>query len=699
MSSNGNSCVDLMRGTLVRPIARYPSNIAGDASLKVAENQVETTLNMAAGSGDTIFRVSDASRLVVDMLLTIDNEIVSVSSIDPATNNITVVRGFDGTIASPHNPGRVLRAYIDAWHHNALAAEITAIESALGPNLANVSSAGGPAILSSNYRWQRVPGGTLVAGLNVVTLTPVPKGVNGTNTYHYLYVSGGTGAAEACLISGGTAVAGAASGTVFITCANAHSGAWTIGTSSDGIQEAIWSLPKDAGGAEGGVINLPPGMLPIYKGFAIPKGAVTVQGQGTYATVLDLRAMGTGYACWMTGAGGSNWLSGFTIKGPAPAMAASEFAVVMQDQNSSGLNDIDIALVPNGVKVTGSSTYRIWLQYMGTGYLTGTGGTGILIEGGADHFLSYIAHSDSDNNDLAAIRIRNSGGTTIDTVDCLGAGLLIDPDGSSSQTVAWVFLRGAMFDSTQNEAMKMAPVNGGRVIGVVASNSWFASSITKDGVRIEAAVPNRVEYVSFTGMRLVKNAKHGIAIVGNGIRAVTISASLIMENNTAGGSNGIHVQDASDLIFTGNQIATPTGGVSKHEIGIMFAGGPSDNIVVSDNIIKDFNSSPIGGLEFVTGLNRLFSNNLPTSNTLITGPAATTLNLTGTPFEQFQLTGTVPVQTITPVWYGRKITLVFSDAAPGGVVGGGNIKKTRAVTQNGMLWMQYDVGGWNVIGP
>ena len=251
MATNNDNCVDLMSGTLVRPIARYPASVAADSALKVASNRVQTTLVGAVGAGDTLWTMGDTSRLVPDMLLSIDSEIVSITVING--NVITVVRGFDGTQPSSHASGRTASANITAWHHNTLAAEITAIEQALGPNLSNVGSGSGSgsglgAISNCAYMFaSQSPGGNLVVGLNVITLTPVPQGVNGTNAGHPLYISGGTGAAESVAIGGGTAVSGAASGTVIVTCVNAHSGAWTIGTATGGIQEAIGSLPSAGG--------------------------------------------------------------------------------------------------------------------------------------------------------------------------------------------------------------------------------------------------------------------------------------------------------------------------------------------------------------------------------------------------------------------------------------------------------------------
>lgn len=242
-----------MKGALVRPIARYPSAVAYDDPLKVASNRVSTTLARNAGLGDTLLTVSDASRIVPQMLFTIDSEILSVSAVDYSTSMVTVIRGFDGTQPACHSAGTTLNANITAWHHNVLAAEITAIEQALGPNLSNVGGGSGggsiPGMITNcAYMFAaQSPGGSLNAGLNVITLAPVPQGIYGTSLGHPLYISGGTGAAEAVTIGGGTAVAGASSGTVIVTCVNAHSGAWTIGSASGGIQEAIAALPVAGG--------------------------------------------------------------------------------------------------------------------------------------------------------------------------------------------------------------------------------------------------------------------------------------------------------------------------------------------------------------------------------------------------------------------------------------------------------------------
>ncbi len=123
---------------------------------------------------------------------------------------------------------------------------------------------------------------TLTGGVAAtVTLGPVPAGVNGTDTHHYLYISGGTGTAEAVLITGGTALSGAPIGTVTFTPANNHSGEWTISSASHGIVEAMYSCPNLP-------IVAPPGSLDIYAPIYVVLSTAGLVGAGPNQTDLLL---------------------------------------------------------------------------------------------------------------------------------------------------------------------------------------------------------------------------------------------------------------------------------------------------------------------------------------------------------------------------------------------------------------------------
>jgi hypothetical protein len=97
----------------------------------------------------------------------------------------------------------------------------------------------------------------LVAATPVTTNTiNCPLGVNGADTTHYLYISGGT--SEPVLITGGTCVAGS-TGTLSFTPAHSHTHTtYTILSATGGVQEAICGLPTT-----GGSVRVP-GNITLY---------------------------------------------------------------------------------------------------------------------------------------------------------------------------------------------------------------------------------------------------------------------------------------------------------------------------------------------------------------------------------------------------------------------------------------------------
>src|SRR5215472_14530822 len=199
-----------------KPPAVFPGGIATDSDLLIGQNRIVTALVNGIGATDTMITVADPGLIRQDMVLSLgrDGEIVKITG--GSGQSFSVLRGFDGTTAVAHAVGAPVLGNIIAWHHNALVSEIEAIEAALGVHLGNVSP------MHTPRDWCRTPGGSLTPGTQSITLSPVPVGVNGSNRRHYLWISGGSGSPEAVRIQGGTAISGAASGTVVINCVYAH---------------------------------------------------------------------------------------------------------------------------------------------------------------------------------------------------------------------------------------------------------------------------------------------------------------------------------------------------------------------------------------------------------------------------------------------------------------------------------------------
>jgi hypothetical protein len=119
----------------------FPSAVVNDQDLLVAKNLASSTLTAAITASDMSIPVVDGSEFTAPLVVAIDDEYIRICSI--SGNTLTVCtggRGFDGSTAAAHSAGAEVQGVHAAHHHNQLAAEVKAIETALGANLGNVAA-------------------------------------------------------------------------------------------------------------------------------------------------------------------------------------------------------------------------------------------------------------------------------------------------------------------------------------------------------------------------------------------------------------------------------------------------------------------------------------------------------------------------------------------------------------------------------
>ncbi len=289
--------VILFACSLFGQTSSYPGAIDNDSTLFVTADNVQTQLAAAMAVGDSGASVISTSGFVANMLVTVCDTMANtgkctawedmlVTSISGSTLNVT--RAQAGTSVRAHAIGAFVSVLIDSAHQRALKSAVLALETTLGANLVNAQGSFRSAA-SYNFTAQ-TPGGTLVqSGANqAITLTPCPLGVNGTDKNHMVYLSGGTGTAEGTPITGGTCTSGAATGTITVTPAQGHSGAWTVQSATGGIEEAMSALP-----AAGGTVVLPAGNVNLYgnPGLTLGNGVGTTQ-----STVNNILLLGQGFS-------------------------------------------------------------------------------------------------------------------------------------------------------------------------------------------------------------------------------------------------------------------------------------------------------------------------------------------------------------------------------------------------------------------
>lgn len=183
----------LFAPALLAQTAIFPGGIAGDQNLKVAANNVQCYTTGALTSTATSFTVSAGCNVVNNGIVTVDHEEISICSISGQTLTVgsagscpsTNGRGFDGTTAAAHSAYVGVAMFMDAWHHNALKAEVEAVESYLYGGGTGVSFTG-----PANQIVATPNGSSGSASVRAMVLGDVPTGysysnLSGTPTLYY----------------------------------------------------------------------------------------------------------------------------------------------------------------------------------------------------------------------------------------------------------------------------------------------------------------------------------------------------------------------------------------------------------------------------------------------------------------------------------------------------------------------------------
>lgn len=676
-------------------IAKFPSAIATDGDLKIAANRLTTRLRSGVSASDSSWTLTDTSRIVAGMLLSCDDEIVSVSAISGST--VTVVRGFDDTAAASHAANRPVEGRVDAYHHNALREELQAIQTALGPNLANVASTPPNFYNSELYDFApRTPGGSLIVGNNSITLSPVPAGINGTNTNHYLYISGGTGAAEAVPITGGTAVSGAASGTVIVTCANAHSGAWTIRSATAGIQEAAWALAP----LGGGTVAVPPGVQNFYGTMHYPATAslnIIGAGAATRITVHQL----TGVVFSFDGAGNTYGLRDLLIT-PATGTPADLRGVHIGENGNCTLTGLvmyglhvyfDVQGISNAIYITNNICQLPFANAIGVNCNAGDKDLGNLVitgngitAGTPGGFLAGVFLG-------GATRISGIWITNNDIFHC-NYGLYCCPENGAA--VGQLFSLGNAYQSTSQFGIAVSPIGTGYVRVFMSSGDNVEAGILT-GIQI-GGNSGVVDSVNLSNAKVNHNGGVGIHLRAGAVNTSISNCTVAGNSRTTPGTfPGLGVDaGVSKWVVTGGVYGPSEGlptSANTQSYGIAIAAGASDDYIITGAYIPMNMTGAL--IDQGAGVKKIIANNLAVDTSApvsIVSAASVALPKTGQTV--FYISGTTTVTTITGGRLGQNIRLLKPDGGTLTIGGGGNIPGTRNLAQFGAVTLTFDGAQW-----
>jgi hypothetical protein len=651
-------------------------------------------------------------------------------------NTLQVTRGIAGTSARAHVVGLNFSALIDAAHQTAAKAAVIAIETALGagatgpqgsgshvqragtnsgvngaalcndasgsattagctpplpgasaqvnylrtkPNSGNLTTyefAGLAIQNTADYSFPaQTPGGSLIIGNNTITFTPVPLGMNGTDVGHKVYVSGGVGTAEACLITGGAGTSGASSGSIIINCANTHSGAWTVSSATGGIQECLQLV-----GANGSC--------------RVPAGITHVQGVTNFtATGQSLLGLGRGSSIIQ-----ADYDSGdILIDGSCTANTCTGFWYVtiahLGIQRIHGLTVLPTSGVTLGIY--GAAYVRLddlWLRHnyiafdtignctagaaLGNCSLTYAdhieieGATNIAINGyfGTLSDLNYIGAGAGNGYSVTytpvnEIKILFADGTTIRDVAMggatSGAGILLAPPACTSCRVGLLNFVNIQYDSGTGVA-PYVQFNGGTTTNLNGVNFIGCDFSTGSGTAPVFRFSNTTQNVRVQDSQFVNLSSQ---ILDGTDPAPNVYAFIFQNNLMAAISNGlplINLTSAFNTTSITNNVFNTAGGTAP-TYAIQAAAGLHALTIRGNSFVDNVITAPFNIGTPGTGVS-IGGNSVAFGYPSQTVASAASITLP-VGYEYLALTGTTGVGTVLGLYEGRQLTLI-----PSGIV-------------------------------
>jgi hypothetical protein len=481
------------------------------------------------------------------------------------------------------------------------------------PNTGNNTTlqfSGKPASVVTDYAFPaQTPSVSLSAGSQSITLTPCPLGVNGTDTAHNLYISGGGGAgsAEAVPITGGTCTSGATTGTVIVTIAacgggTCHSGGWTIQSASAGIVEARTASTN--------VVLVPAGTFDIWGPMTFPQNTTIIcAGTGVYntpTTTLRWNSLNSkmfnvihdnfqmeNCGLWQVGTAVAGNVGIYIAGSGANVPPGCTIHVNCDNADWGLLRNITINAFYNGIKNDGSGgsldMYHIGVQ-------NGTG-DGIIANGWQGYWDAVLVQSNAGNG--VSINLCGVGGscgigpfqTNVQTVNNGGWGEI--------STVQFFIAGGSnYFNFDKSGELRLNNsipiIDSGYIrdafIQVAGQNSFFGANTIAPGISTSAGSgPLVIDNIHF-----LNNNGIGIALASSG--------NVVSNCNILGsGAGGV----------AGNFFAIQTTSSNNNIITNVYANSPislaGNNTTFRNNFITVSSSSP--AVEVVSGLNVIMDGN------------------------------------------------------------------------------------------
>jgi len=510
--------------------------------------------------------------------------------------------------------------------------------------------------------------------------------------FNYIRISGGTGTAETQpLQSGGNCTPGAISGTVVVNTSQTHTGAWSIGTATAGIQEAslyAQTLPN------GGEVRLPNGNVTVYATTVLLSGLpVTFRGSGPWATaILADTSLATHDIFYCPGPSCINQFFDMTIAGTSSTTSGA--AIHLKDNTSgypkiSNVRSVDTYV---GFWIDNSDYVDVLNSYYDQ-YVNTTAYAGLWVSGSSSDSHITGGHYTTPAVNVPTmldygILITGADGVTISSVSVRGSiGIGIEPAfGTGSLILGSVFVNNVIVDTCRNNAVRILST------GTPAGNDFFGNvNITNSHISSADVFENADQIlIDTTTMGLmysginISNSLVANATL-NGIKARNVRGLKINNNNvlnndwSSTGNSGIYIDGGAYINIVGN-ILQDTRAVPLQDYGVFFV-NPISFVTMTGN--SSIGNSLAGYLNSATITNSIASNNTGADDLINSAAAAAVMTLPSNMGKTLSLSvGTGTVNTLNgAIGNGYEINIL----APNGVTlsTAGNFAFTRSSAVGG----------------
>jgi hypothetical protein len=349
---------------------------------------------------------------------------------------------------------------------------------------------------------------------------------------HWLYVTGGTGTAEAILITGGTCTSGAASGTIIATAANSHSGAWSIGSDTGGIEEALV-----AGGLS---IFVPTGTIDTHAEIYVGTAA-TIRCASKWSSIIRTNT-NTQHGFHIAFSGS---VSNCAVNTAVTKTAGAAF-LVDGGSTSSTISDNIIAAPFNCFDLEAAVVAHIQNNNCGSPVANGLINHYVALPDTGDSDVSNNTFNAGSAGSGAGILYGSGGGMRVIGNKILGFAYSIDLTLDNGAVTSVLMVEGNSFENAITGGLRARrPGTGSFVLITISGNEW---NMIPPPINIGAG---------FAQVKIENNNMFWSLGTGTAITLAS-TTNTVIDNTIIGGSFAIDCSAATTTLLGNNQVLSST---------------------------------------------------------------------------------------------------------------------------------------------